>query len=61
MVCAACATPFMLAPHAYTRRRERYGNRLLCVRCLTEGWLHTRAGQYHQERELRDETARTAE
>jgi len=45
------------APHAYARRRERYGGRLLCVRCLTEGWLRTRAGQYQQEQALRDETA----
>ena len=61
VVCALCATPFTLAPHAYARRCERYGERLLCVRCLTEGWLRTRTGQYHQERALHDETARVAE
>ncbi len=57
VACAVCAAPFTLAPHAYARRRERYGDRLLCVRCLTEGWLRTRAGQYQQEQALRDETA----
>ncbi len=61
VVCAACAAPFTLAAHAYTRRRERYGDCLLCVHCLTEGWMRTHAGQYHQERTLRDETTRTAE
>ncbi len=57
VVCTACAAPFTLAPHAYARRCERYGDRFLCVRCLTEGWLRTRAGQYQQEQALRDETA----
>ncbi len=61
VVCAACTAPFTLAPHAYARRCERYGDRILCVRCLTEGWLRTGAGQYHQERALRDEAARAVE
>ncbi len=54
VVCALCATPFTLTPHAHTRRIARYGDRLLCVRCLTDSWLRTRAGQYQQERVLHD-------
>ncbi len=61
VLCADCATPFTLTSHAHARRIARYGERLLCARCLTAGWLHTHAGRYHQERALRDETARAVE
>jgi len=44
VVCARCAHPFTLTPHAHARRRARYGEHLLCARCLADSWLHTWQG-----------------
>jgi len=57
VVCAVCAAPFALTPHAHARRVARYGTHLLCARCLTEGWLRSSGAARHKERALRDDKA----
>ncbi len=46
VICARCARPFTLTPHAYARRVARYGQTLLCQQCLTDGWLRSQPGRY---------------
>ncbi len=41
VVCAQCARPFTLTPPAHARRLARYGEHLLCARCLADSWLHS--------------------
>ncbi len=42
LTCTACHAPFTLAAAAYARRRQVYGDRLLCQRCLADIWLRMR-------------------
>ncbi len=60
VVCARCDARFTLTASAYERRAVRYGNTLLCSRCLTNEWLRTR-GSYQAETLLRDEIRAGAE
>lgn len=53
--CAQCAAPFTLTPLAHARRVARYGQRLLCQRCLTDGWLRTWRGAIMSDQLLRDD------
>ncbi len=39
LTCTECRAPFTLTPAAYARRRQAYGDRLLCQRCLADIWL----------------------
>ncbi len=55
LTCVTCAAPFSLTPHAYQRRRARYGTQLLCPRCLADGWLRSPHGRTAQEDILRDD------
>ncbi len=40
--CASCHDEFTLTARGYARRLDRYGERLLCQRCLGDVWLRTR-------------------
>ncbi len=40
--CASCHGEFTLTARGYAKRVERYGDRLLCQRCLGDIWLRTR-------------------
>lgn len=42
LACAECRAPFTLTATAHARRRQAYGDRLLCQRCLGDIWLRTR-------------------
>jgi len=42
LTCAECRAPFTLTAPAYARRRQVYGDRLLCQRCLGDLWLRMR-------------------
>ncbi len=55
VTCAHCAVPFTLTPLAHARRVARYGQRLLCQRCLTDGWLRTWRGAVITDQLLRDD------
>jgi hypothetical protein len=50
VVCAACGDDFTLTEQGYAKRVERYGERLLCQRCLGDVWLRTRGK--HTNRDL---------
>ncbi len=53
--CAHCAAPFTLTPVAHARRVARYGQRLLCQRCLGDAWLRTWRGVIATDQLLRDD------
>jgi len=55
VTCAHCAAPFTLTPVAHARRVARYGQRLLCQRCLGDAWLRTWRGAIMAEHLLRDD------
>jgi hypothetical protein len=42
VACANCHDDFTLTARGYDRRVERYGERILCQRCLGDVWLRTR-------------------
>lgn len=42
VVCAVCGDEFTLTEQGFAKRVERYGERLLCQRCLGDVWLRTR-------------------
>ncbi len=42
VTCATCHDDFTLTARAHARRVERYGERILCQRCLGDVWLRTR-------------------
>ncbi len=54
VTCADCAAAFTLTPAAHARRVARYGQRLLCQRCLGDVWLRTWRGTVMTDRLLRD-------
>jgi len=56
VTCAHCAAPFTLTPLAHARRVARYGQRLLCQRCLIDGWLRTWHGAVLTDRLLREDS-----
>jgi len=53
LTCTECRAPFTLTPAAYARRRQAYGERLLCQRCLADIWLRM---QPQQQRKILDQT-----
>ncbi len=52
LTCTECRAPFTLAAAAYARRRQVYGDRLLCQRCLADIWLRMRPGEKSKILEL---------
>ena len=42
LTCTECRTSFTLTATAYARRRQVYGDRLLCQRCLADIWVRMR-------------------
>ncbi len=45
LTCTECRASFTLTPAAYARRRQVYGERLLCQRCLADIWLRMQPQQ----------------
>jgi len=55
LTCTHCQAPFSLTPQAHARRLARYGQRLLCTRCLADSWLHSWQGRMAAAHLLCDE------